>query len=203
MNQKQINALLNLAQKLHKQKLPVVAIVVIMALAFFTEQYALLDSFFGTSQHSPTVSTTSTHHSKQACEVIKVYDGDTVTLQCPEQVDKVRIRLYCIDAPEIKQTPWGELSRDHLRNMIPLGTSVTYEQIDRDQYGRIVGEIYTLDGNNINQIQVKQGMAAVYMTYCNKPAYASFQARAQRDKAGIWSESGAQQTPWDWRKANK
>ena len=202
MNQKQITALLNLAQKLYKQKLPVATIVVIVGLAFFTEQYELFDSFFGTSNQMPTISTRPSDQ-KQTCEVVKVYDGDTVTLQCPTQTDKTRIRLYCIDAPEIKQTPWGKLSRDHLRNLLPLGASVTYEQINRDQYGRVVGEIYTLNGNNINQAQVRQGMAAVYMTYCNKPEYASFQAKAQRDKAGIWSESGAQQTPWDWRKANK
>ncbi len=193
MNQKEINSLLNLAQKLHKQKLPFIIIILLIGLAFFTGQYGLLD---GMGDKPTSVGGANT------CKVVRVYDGDTVTLECPDQTEKIRIRMYCIDTPEIKQEPWGKQSRDHLRSLIPLNTAVKYEKIDQDRYGRIVAELFTLDGNNLNQQQVASGMAAVYTTYCKKPEYLPIQAQAQRSKLGIWSEEGLQQTPWDWRKQN-
>ncbi|WP_353572974.1 hypothetical protein, partial [Candidatus Albibeggiatoa sp. nov. BB20] len=80
MNQKEIGALINLAQKLYKQKLPLVTIGLIVGLAFFTGQYALLDGFFvvATPNKMPTVSIPST--TDMTCKVVKIYDGDTVTL---------------------------------------------------------------------------------------------------------------------------
>jgi endonuclease YncB( thermonuclease family) len=192
MNQKDINALVNLAQKLHKQKLPVIGIILIVGLAFFTGQYGLFDGFW---DKIPATSSNS-----DACEVVKVYDGDTVTLECPGQTEKTRIRMYCIDTPEMQQKPWGQQSRDYLRDLIPLGSMVTYSEVERDRYGRVVAEIFTSDGTNLNQQQVVSGMAAVYAAYCKKPEYASLQAKAQRDKLGIWSQPGLQQAPWDWRK---
>lgn len=134
------------------------------------------------------------------CEVTSVYDGDTVTVQCPDGTTK--IRLYCIDTPEMQQTPWGESARDYLRSLIPLGSYISYNQIDIDQYGRVVAEVFSADGNNLNQAQVRAGQAAVYSYYCEKPEYDTLQATAQSQGIGIWSQPGLHQTPWEWRSSN-
>lgn len=136
-----------------------------------------------------------------SCLVKKVYDGDTVTLSCPGQAEDTKVRMYCIDTPEMKQTPWGEKSRDHLRSII--GERVTVVEINKDRYGRVVGEVFSADGKNLNMEQVKGGYAAVYEAYCKKPEYKPLEAKAKAAKLGIWAKSGMQQTPWEWRKEQR
>jgi len=135
------------------------------------------------------------------CLVTKVYDGDTVTLKCPGQADVTKVRMYCIDTPEMKQAPWGEKSRDHLREII--GKKVKVIEISKDRYGRVVGEVITADGKNLNMEQVKSGYAAVYDTYCKKPEYKPLEKRAKSAKLGIWAKPGIHQTPWEWRKEQR
>lgn len=182
MNEKQ---LITLTKQLHQQKYPVFIIVLLV-----------IASFLGSGEWLKGLLSTSSNE----CEVIKVYDGDTLTLQCPGQPQPTRVRMYCIDTPEIKQTPWGTQARDHLRSII--GKTVQVKEIDKDRYGRIVGEVYS--GNvNLNLAQVKAGKAAVYHSYCKKPEYKLAEKQAQTAKSGIWSQSGLQQTPWEWRKQSK
>ncbi len=109
--------------------------------------------------------------------------------------------MYCIDTPEMKQAPWGEKSRDHLREII--GKKVKVIEISKDRYGRVVGEVITADGKNLNMEQVKSGYAAVYDTYCKKPEYKPLEKRAKSAKLGIWAKPGIHQTPWEWRKEQR
>lgn len=58
----------------------------------------------------PAVGSVSQQVGSGDCRVLRVSDGDTITVNCSGQQD--RVRLYCIDAPEMKQSPWGQRSRD-------------------------------------------------------------------------------------------
>ena len=49
-------------------------------------------------------------------KIIKIYDGDTITA-LTSQKEKIKIRLYGIDAPELKQ-PFGKASKRHLIDLI-------------------------------------------------------------------------------------
>ncbi|CAK0758667.1 micrococcal nuclease [Gammaproteobacteria bacterium] len=129
------------------------------------------------------------------CLIKKVYDGDTMTLNCGGTENKVR--LYCIDAPEMRQTPWGELARNNLETL--AGQSVRLKQIDKDRYGRVVGEVWRGE-TNLNLQQVRDGMAAVYAQYCKDAIYPQTELLAQGEKLGIWKTPGLHQAPWDWRK---
>ncbi len=136
--------------------------------------------------------------SPNECKVLKIYDGDTMTLQC--QSAKVKVRLYCIDTPEMRQKPWGTQARDYLRSITPQ--SVRLVKIDKDRYGRIVGEVYSGD-INLNLAQVEAGKAAVYNTYCKKQEYKEAENKAKEAKKGIWSQSGLHQKPWIWRRRSR
>ncbi len=129
------------------------------------------------------------------CEVLRVYDGDTITVNC--QGNETKIRMYCIDTPEMGQTPWGKIARDHLRSVI--GNRVKVISFEKDRYGRTVGEVYSGE-NNLNLMQVKTGQAAVYQAYCKNSEYMDAEQPAKNAKLGIWAKPGLQQTPWEWRK---
>ena len=129
------------------------------------------------------------------CKVNSVYDGDTMRLTCGSQ--KTKVRLFCIDTPEMEQRPWGRESRDYLRSIAP--DYVSLQAYDKDRYGRIVAEVF--DGEvNLNQSMVEQGQAAVYSRYCNKQTYFALQQKARDSNLGIWSKPGLHQEPWNWRK---
>jgi len=135
-------------------------------------------------------------YSTQTCSVLKIYDGDTMTLNC--KGEKVKIRLYCIDAPEMKQRPWGKQSRDALRMMTPR--TVELRKVSIDKYGRTVGEVFAPSATeSLNLQMVKQGQAAVYRKYCNNIGYFKVEEHTREIKQGIWSQAGLQQKPWKIR----
>ena len=74
----------------------------------------------------------------------RITDGDTL------RIGNERIRLFGIDAPEMKQScnddrgaryACGEVARDALRRHVG-GAPVTCEPVDRDRYGRTVARCY-------------------------------------------------------------
>ena len=136
----------------------------------------------------------------ERCELHQCYDGDTCTVACSGS--RVKVRLHCIDAPEMDQEPWGKQSRDHLRERTPTGAAVELVSVTRDKYKRTVGVLF-LDGVNLNLRQVQDGWAVVYPKYCAEPVYYQAQEDAETMRRGIWRDTGTQQRPWDWRKTKK
>ena len=123
------------------------------------------------------------------CQVLSVHDGDTLRAEC--HGEKLKVRLYCIDAPEMTQRPWGAESRDTLRELIPQGASVRLEVHDKDKYGRYVAEVFR-DGDNRNRRMVRTGQAAVYADYCPLTHFGYYQdeSAARQRKTGIWKNRG-------------
>ena len=135
-----------------------------------------------------------------SCQVASVLDGDSLEVVCDGR--RETIRLYCIDAPEMDQRPWGKEARKRLRRLLPRGVRVTLRQYDVDRYGRWVGEVFKAR-ENIGRLLVREGRAVVYREYCNKrqhPEYYADEAEAREAERGVWRRSGAQQTPWVFRR---
>jgi micrococcal nuclease len=128
--------------------------------------------------------------------VIAVMDGDTVMVLRDGQ--KIKVRLANIDAPE-KDQPFGQQSRDSLLEMVGK-RQVQIDSQAVDQYGRIVGLI-SADGRNVNQEQVRRGMAWEYSHYHSDKTYVSLQSAARQAHRGLWAQSSPQ-APWQWRKAH-
>jgi micrococcal nuclease len=70
----------------------------------------------------------------QAATVLSVGDGDT--LRVDDRGKRLTIRLACIDAPEMAQSPYGEQSRALLTSLAPVGSDVSLRVVDTDRYGR-------------------------------------------------------------------
>ena len=93
------------------------------------------------------------------------YDGDTCTT-----IDGVKIRLACIDTPEIKGKKADPIaareSRDFLNNLVS-NKKVSIRTITYDRYGRMVGEIFK-NGVNIQELIVKKGYGKIYKRYADQ-----------------------------------
>jgi len=130
------------------------------------------------------------------CTLERVSDGDTVRATCGGE--KIKIRLHCLDAPEMQQKPWGRKSRNHLKAILPRAFELkTY---DTDRYGRTVGEILDpASRENVNLRMVREGQAAIYRRYCDDPRYPQAERHAKDARGGIWGEAGLHQRPWAYR----
>jgi endonuclease YncB( thermonuclease family) len=136
-----------------------------------------------------------------------IYDGDTLRL-VDSKGQELKVRLCGIDAPEIKQEG-GVMARDYLRSILKNVEKVHLIEVEKDRYGRTVGEIFIdrPDGEefHINSEMVMKGMAWHYGQYSgncpNQEGLIRAEKIAQEDKTGIW-QSKNPIPPWEWRKRN-
>ena len=139
--------------------------------------------------------------------IAKVVDGDTI------KVEKKKIRLFGIDAPEKKQQcqkPWlsiffltlnknyqcGEISTNKLKIKIN-NKFIICKSSNKDRYNRFIAECFK-DKTNINRWMVSSGYAVAYRKYSKK--FVSHENLAKKEKLGLWA--GKFEMPWEWRKKN-
>ena len=98
------------------------------------------------------------------------YDGDTCTSSEGE-----KIRLACIDTPEIKgkrAKPNEAIAAKNFLNEMIKGKKVSIRRVTEDKYGRTVGEL-SFNGENLQQLLVKEGHAEIYKKYSKPCEWAS------------------------------
>jgi micrococcal nuclease len=136
-------------------------------------------------------------------KVLSVGDGDTITVQTSSS--KVTVRLGCIDAAEIAQSPYGKASTDQLKTFLPVGKPVRIRAIETDRYSRTVGEVFVGE-QLVNLDMVKLGQAVVYRQYLggcksSEKQYLQAEAAAKSRKIGWWNQpSNCMVMPWDFRR---
>ena len=125
-------------------------------------------------------------------KVVKISDGDTITILQDKQ--QIKVRLFGIDAPELKQ-PYGKKSKQFLANLI-AGKVVEVEESGEDRYKRTIGTIY-LNDKDINAQMVENGYAWAYRKFSKK--YTAQESRAKKQGLGLWRDKEPI-PPWEWRK---
>ncbi len=128
-------------------------------------------------------------------QVIKVTDGDSITVRAGEQ--NIKVRLAQIDAPERGQ-PWGNNAREALAILV-AGKTVTITPIGHDRYGRSIAQIAvgTLD---VNAAMIAQGAAWAYRDYLRDPTLLELEEEAKSARLGLWAMPETQiQSPWAYR----
>jgi len=103
--------------------------------------------------------------------VVKVYDGDTITVannlpfKNDNTVYRFSVRLNGIDTPEIKgknadEKQAAKNARDALSNKI-FNQHVTLKNVSTEKYGRLLADIY-LDGLHLNKWLIDERYAVEY-----------------------------------------
>ena len=103
-------------------------------------------------------------------KVIKVYDGDTITVAAKLPFDespiyRFSVRLRSIDSPEIKGLSEKECqlaseSRDALNHLI-FGKIIELRHNGKEKYGRLLADVYYND-IHVNKWMVDNGYAVKY-----------------------------------------
>lgn len=128
-------------------------------------------------------------------KVIRVLDGDTIEVL--QNQTPVRIRLGNVDAPEKKQA-YGRWSANQLKKLI-AGKRVAVKYSQTDRYGRIIGQVYTMNGIEASRYMVQSGGAWVYERYNTDNVLPALQQEAREQKRGLWADSQPV-PPWEWRR---
>lgn len=134
-----------------------------------------------------------------AASVVKIYDGDTITLSSGEKV-----RLLQIDTPELSPAEcYGEEAKNALISLLNQSGSLSFKEdlkLDKvDRYGRLLRYVF-VGKTNINLKMVEIGAAAPYFYKGDRGQYSSqILKAAQSAKAkglGLWKKCpGSQLTP--------
>jgi endonuclease YncB( thermonuclease family) len=131
-----------------------------------------------------------------AAEEARVTDGDTLT------VGAVQVRLFGVDAPELRQRcpaagggdwPCGKAAAARLAALVAAGP-VRCEPQNTDRYGRLVS-ICTAAGADLGGALVAEGLARAYLRYSD--AYAADETAARAAGRGLWQ--GEATAPWEYR----
>jgi len=102
--------------------------------------------------------------------VIKVYDGDTITIASKLPYEnsplyRFSVRLNGIDCPEIKgkdeyEKQCSQLAKQELSDLI-LNKIITLKNIQTEKYGRILADVY-LDELHLNRYMLDKRLAVFY-----------------------------------------
>ena len=132
--------------------------------------------------------------------ITKVSDGDSL------RSGDLRIRLFGIDAPELKQqcadqngTLWGcgAAAQRQLNNLISINRDLQCNLRDVDRYGRLVMQCFS-GATDIGAAMVRSGHALAYRDFSD--LYISDEKQAKTALRGVWR--GTFSPPWKWRRQN-
>lgn len=147
-----------------------------------------------------------------AAKVVKVFDGDTLevitdTKSPSNKGNKLRIRFLGIDAPEKNQDK-GDYCKNLLSQKVEKDSLVDVEIFGKDRYSRVIGKIFVRENKSLNPKRVDvgywlitQGCAWHYVKYAkdqpsqDRSLYAEAQAKAEKDRIGIWESLKQGQRP--------
>ena len=132
--------------------------------------------------------------------ITKVSDGDSL------RSGDLRIRLFGIDAPELKQqcadqsgVLWGcgAAAQRQLNDLISINRNLQCSLRDVDRYGRLIMQCFS-GSTDIGAAMVRSGHALAYRNFSD--LYISEEKQAQMALKGIWR--GTFSPPWEWRRQN-
>lgn len=136
--------------------------------------------------------------------VVGISDGDSIRVVDKNNKEE-RIRLATIDAPENGQA-FGKPAKASLSEMI-YKKHVQVVGATRDQYGRIIGEVY-IGEMNANVEQLRRGFAWHYKRHARQQTrtkakeYSEVERAAREKRVGLWRDKNPT-PPWEYRKRNR
>ena len=164
----------------------------LQTISTLAEQYAPVQ----VSDVRPASTTTPPASARNLYTVIKVVDGDTVTLSIKGVSET--IRLIGVDTPETvdpRKTVqcFGREASDKTKSLL-TGRKVTIEkdptQGDRDRYGRLLAYVYRDDGLFVNKYLVEYGYGHEYtyhVPYKYQTEFKVAQKTAESRQRGLWA----------------
>ncbi len=138
-----------------------------------------------------------------AGEVTWIYDGDTLEIE-----GAGKVRLLGIDAPEHENSPrdryyqrWkipptrlraiaAEARRFLIQEVKGKRVTLTFDQVPRDKYDRLLVYLQLPDGRLLNQVLLERGYASVFrkFDFTRQNDFLRSEERARKAGIGLWRQ---------------
>ncbi len=165
------------------------------------------------SSRQETIATDAAQYDRNAFEVVRVVDGDTLHLDVPDRDGRItKVRLLGIDAPEMgdaQKKPMyfaGEATRFAtdlaLHKVVTIHLDATAGS--RDKYGRLLAYVALPDGRFLNEELLLGGYVYADLRFRHSyyQKYKQLEASARATKAGLWAGVTSDQMP-AWRQKTR
>lgn len=140
--------------------------------------------------------TTNTPAPAGSYRVVKVADGDTITID--KDGAHQSVRLIGVNTPETvdPRTPvqcFGEEAADAMRALVSDRTvriETDESQGMYDSYGRLLAYVFTKDGTLVNQYLIAEGFGHEYtfrLPYARQADFRAAEADARLAQKGLWA----------------
>ena len=139
--------------------------------------------------------------------VTKVFSGQTIEVVLSQTSERVTVRLTGIDAPDLRQSPWGNSAKASLSELIMHQTveleteSLRLDSPIRDRYNRLNAHVWQ-DQNLVSQKLVRSGYVLANTKYPHSYSKLLIEAQeyARLMGLGIWNRDRAMRyTPSQFR----
>jgi micrococcal nuclease len=131
----------------------------------------------------------------QSGTVVRVADGDTVTVRFSDGVER-RVRLIGVDAPEMddprEEVAWRAfLSRRFaFHHLYRRSVRLTFDFSPLDDYGRVLAFLWVGEGVLFNELIIRRGFASAFLKYPFRKdfqdRFRSAAAAARKENLGFW-----------------
>ena len=169
---------------------------------FFMLKFALICFlvFLAGVSFLPRTALTANYDLSGRVHITKVSDGDSL------RSGNLRIRLFGIDAPELKQRCadqngilWGcgVAAQRQLNDLIGTNKGLQCSLRDVDRYGRLVMQCFS-GSTDLGAAMVRSGHALAYRDFSD--LYIAEEKQAKTALIGVWR--GTFSPPWEWRRQN-
>jgi micrococcal nuclease len=141
-----------------------------------------------------------------SAEVTRVVSGQAIEIRLTGTSEVVKVRIEGIDAPDRRQSPWGEAAKQKLTELV-MGKPIKIEteNMVRDSYNRLQGHLWQ-DQILVSQELIKSG--CVLVNERSPHSYSKLLMESQEYARlmgyGIWNPKLAMRyTPTQFRLMNK
>lgn len=138
-------------------------------------------------------------------KVTRVLSGQTVEVILAGTSEVVKVRITGIDAPDLRQSPWGKTAKERLSELVlSLPVSIETDESESDRFNRINAHIWQ-DKTLISEKLVKEGCVLANRSYphSHSKLLTDAQEYARLMGHGIWnSKQALRQTPHQFRAKN-
>ncbi|NJL53175.1 MAG: thermonuclease family protein [Hydrococcus sp. SU_1_0] len=143
-------------------------------------------------------------------EVKRVVSGQTVEVLLAGTSEVVKVRIEGIDAPDWRQSPWGEAAKEKLTELV-MGKAIKIEtenlggDTPRDRYNRLQGHLWQ-DQTLVSQELILSGCVLLNDRYPHSYSKLLMESQeyARLMGYGIWNPKLAMRyTPSQFRSMNK